>query len=268
MNTLRTFRTIIMLLATVCFCCPVFGAENLPHTVLWAWQRAEDLSNLNPDEFAVAYLACTVTLGERIVSSPRVQPLKVPEKMRMLPVIRIDTDRLHPPPLSDSQADLVAHIIAQFAGLPRSDGVQIDFDATLLQRPFYRSLLDKVRSLLPAGTPISITALASWCLFDNWIEDLPVDETIPMMFSLGSERQKVLLYFQQQRDFTTGPCCRSLGLSLEDKQVNDLMVPLATARKTPVRLYFFSRTAWTPEKVQLVRNLLSKNEKTESIKPN
>ena len=32
-----------------------------------------------------------------------------------------------------------------------------------------------------------MTALASWCLSDRWISDLPVDEAVPMLFQMGPE---------------------------------------------------------------------------------
>jgi hypothetical protein len=180
----------------------------------------------------------------------------VPEKARLIPVIRIDTDSRLRPALTESQVQTVAEIIGKFASLPRTEALQIDFDATVSERPFYKALLKTVRSLIPRGMPLSITALASWCLFDDWIRDLPVDETIPMMFSLGPERQKVLLHFEQDRDFAKGACCGSLGLSLEDRVINDLMIPRLQKRKIPVRIYFFTRTAWTAEKIHAARSLL------------
>ncbi|HNB24804.1 MAG TPA: hypothetical protein PKZ32_20450, partial [Candidatus Melainabacteria bacterium] len=105
---------------------------------------------------------------------------------------------------------------------------------------------------------ISITALASWCLFDNWIKDLPIDESVPMMFSLGRDREKVLLYIRKHHDFLDARANRSLGLSLEDTRVNELMIPIAQKRKIPVRVYVFTRTAWTEKKIQAVRSLLEK----------
>src|SRR5262249_18050832 len=194
------------------------ASENLPNAVLWAWQRAEDLSEIDPEQFAVAYLACTISIGERVSSRARVQSLKMPDKARLIPVIRVDIDRHHLPSMSESQVQAVAKTICRFASLPRTAAIQVDYDATLAERPFYRSVLNAVRSKLPPGMPLSITALASWCLFDNWIGDLPVDETVPMMFSLGPERRRVLVHFEQGHDFVRSSCCNSLGLSLEDRE--------------------------------------------------
>jgi hypothetical protein len=59
---------------------------------------------------------------------------------------------------------------------PGISGIQVDFDATASERRFYRELVIDLRRLLPDSVPLSITALASWCLDDNWISGLPADE--------------------------------------------------------------------------------------------
>jgi len=35
--------------------------------------------------------------------------------------------------------------------------------------------------------PLSITALTSWCAYDDWISSLPVDEAVPMFFRMGPD---------------------------------------------------------------------------------
>lgn len=247
-------------LATSCF----FAAratETLPNTVLWAWQRSEDLSFINPDEFGVAYLACHVILtGDNVRMEWREQPLKIPPQTKMIPVVRLDCGRKNPPQLTPSQAEAIAGIMTKVASFRQTAAVQIDFDALQSEREFYKNLLGLVRSKLPENIPLSITALTSWCLYDNWIKELPVDETVPMMFSLGQERNKILLYFRSHKDFLVDGCCKSLGLSLEDKEVNDLMIPQARQRKIPVRIYVFTRNAWTAEKTRAVQTMLKLHE--------
>ena len=243
-------------------CDSAFGAPSeirLPNTILWAWQRAEDLTQLDPHEFGVAYLACNLVLsGDMVRTHWRDQPLKLALETVIVPVIRIDIDRRHPPILSDEQADKIAAVMNRIAATPRAALVQIDFDALESERPFYRQLINRVRAALPSGMPLSITSLASWCLFDNWIKDLPVDETVPMMFSLGHDRQKVMQYFASHADFLVKSCCKSLGLSLEEPDVNQLMIPAARQRKIPVRVYVFTRTAWNDKKIEAVRSMLGK----------
>ena len=50
--------------------------------------------------------------------------------------------------------------------------IQIDFDATKSERSFYRELITDLRQRLPANVHLSITALASWCMDDDWLSDL------------------------------------------------------------------------------------------------
>ncbi len=229
----------------------------IPHTVLWAWQREENLMFINPSETGVAYLACSVILtGDFVRPIWRDQPLHVPPRTIVIPVVRVDTDRLHAPGLTDDQADKLAHLIARVAHRPSTAAVQIDFDAVETERPFYRKLIDTLKPLLPDKVALSITSLASWCIWDNWIKALPVDETVPMMFSLGRDREKLLLYFRSGHDFRDSRCYESIGVSLEDLVVNKLMIPLSKRRKIPVRVYVFTRTAWTREKFAAVRSML------------
>lgn len=230
----------------------------LPNKVLWAWKRAEDLSYINPREFGVAYLACHIFIqGGSIKWQSRNQPLKVPPNTIVEPTIRIDVDRSEQPAFSEKQIEKIVHQIEICSRAPNAAQIQIDFDALESERPFYISLLQRLRKTLPESTPISITALASWCLFDNWIKDLPVAESVPMMFSLGRERDKVLRYFRQGRDFIDPRARRSLGLSLEDTPVNQLMIPIVQKRKIPVRVYVFTKTAWTERKFQAARSMLN-----------
>ena len=159
--------------------------DRLPRLVLWAWERPVDLRALPPG-IGVAFLAQTVTTTARAqVVSPRRQPLRVSPATPLIAVTRIET------PGGDATApiDDVARAIASTARLPRVTAVQIDFDATLSQRPMYRGLLHAVRRELPRGMPLSITALASWCMQDNWLDDLPIDEAVPMLFRMGPAEQ-------------------------------------------------------------------------------
>jgi hypothetical protein len=233
------------------------SASEIPNTVLWAWQRSEDLSTLASERFAVAYFACHVVLsGEETKEFWRNQPLKVKANTKLIPVMRLDCDRKNPPALTAQQLERTAAIMRKLSALPQTAAVQIDFDALQSQRDFYKNLLELVKAKLPPKIPLSITALASWCLYDNWIKDLPVDETVPMMFSLGDERQKILLYFRSGHGFLQKSCCQTLGLSLEDMEMNQLMIPLARNRKIPVRVYLFTRNAWTAKKISAAQTML------------
>lgn len=237
------------------------GKISAPQTVLWAWQRNENLLHIDPSKFAVAYLACYSTIsGANLHFEWRNQRLDVPSGTRMLPVMRIDVDHRSKPDFSEAQLERLSEALLKISKISKTNQIQIDFDALQNERAFYRSLLERTRRKLPPDVSISITSLASWCLFDNWLTDLPVTETVPMMFSLGKERKKVLQYFKTGHDFLCKGCCSSLGVSIEDREAALLMIEKAKQRKIPTRIYFFTRTPWTDKKLGTVKRILETSE--------
>jgi hypothetical protein len=165
--------------------------SKLPPTILWAWERPEKLDYLDPQKTGVAFLARTIYLrAGGVFGRPRLQPLSVPDCAQVIAVVRIESDRSSPPALSPQQINDVALEISKLGSLPNVVMVQIDFDARATERAFYRSLLTALRARLPQSTLLSITALASWCKGDNWLDDLPIDEAVPMLFRMGVERNQ------------------------------------------------------------------------------
>jgi hypothetical protein len=209
--------------------------DRLPRLVLWAWERPVDLRTLAPD-IGVAFLAQTVTATARAhVVVPRRQPLLVPPGTSLIAVTRIEM------PAGDGTApvDGIAGAIASTAGLPRVAAVQIDFDATRSQRPMYRRLLHAVRDRLPPGMPVSITALASWCMQDNWLDDLPIDEAVPMLFRMGPAEESGP--FPRLR----APACDgALGTALDEP------LRASIGRR---RVYVFTAQPWTASTVAAAR---------------
>jgi len=83
--------------------------------------------------------------------------------------------------------------------------------------------------------------LASWCAGDNWLQDLPVDEVVPMLFRLGVNEGQFASRLQSDDDSFSQPCHTAAGVSTDEK----IYPP---KRK---RIYIFSPTAWTPSAVNL-----------------
>ena len=207
--------------------------EMLPPVMLWAWERPEDLRFLDPQKTGVAFLAKTITLrGDKVVVRPRLQPLKLPDGTKTIAVVRIETDRTDLPSLSPTQ---LSQIVREIRDSSVSSVVQIDFDATISERNFYRSLLETLRRDLPASTGLSITALASWCAGDDWLSDLPIDEAVPMLFRLGVEQRQFHRRLETGRAFESRMCRNSAGVST-DEPVNTPPVN---------RLYIFSPKPWS-----------------------
>ncbi len=206
-----------------------------PAVILWAWERPEDLTFLDPQKTGVAFLAKTIYLrGDKVVAKPRLQPLKIAPGTKVIAVIRIETDRTEPPTLSALQAQQTAQEIRNSSV---SSQVQIDFDAKVSERNFYRLLLEELRHHLPASTELSITALASWCAGDDWLRDLPVDEAVPMLFRLGVDQHQFQRRLQTGQRFESARCQDSAGVSTDEP-----VIPPAVDR-----LYIFNPQPWSKE---------------------
>jgi hypothetical protein len=243
----------LMLPLALCLtaCQPTAATESkfndFPPTILWAWERPEDLRFLNPQQVAVAFLAQTLTLtGEKVNANPRQQPLKVSPETKLIAVTRIETDQL--PALSKTQQDEIVRLVLNTLTLKNVSALQIDFDAKVSQRGFYRELLTELRAKIPATMPLSITALASFCLSDPWIKDLPVDEAIPMIFRMGADNHKVKNLLKNGTDFSIPLCQQSYGIATDEP----LSMNFAKAR----RVYVFKGSAagWTSTDVEKLVN--------------
>jgi hypothetical protein len=214
---------------------------RLPRVMLWAWERHEDVRTIDPREVGIAYLAKTLFLRQgNVVPRPRLQPLQVPPATVLMPVVRIESDKLSPPTLDPGQRTRVVAEIVALGRVFTTPAMQIDFDATVSERAFYRAVLHDLRRALPDTTRISITALASWCLADNWLAGLPIDEAVPMLFRMGADRQRVLWHLQTGGDVRCLPTQQSLGLAADEP------LPQVPSGK---RLYIFSPRAWSPASV-------------------
>lgn len=218
--------------------------SSLPATILWAWERPERLDYLDPQRTGVAFLAKTIYLrGDRVVSRPRLQPLSLPAEATVIAVARIESDRTESPALSQRQLKDTAAEIAELGSLPNVVMVQVDFDATLTERAFYRSLLFELRGKLPPSTLLSITALASWCKGDNWLDDLPIDEAVPMLFRMGVERKQFLSQLAAGGSFSAKACQASVGISTDEP-----LAPLPPVQ----RVYVFNPTSWSRGQVNQI----------------
>lgn len=204
---------------------PADPLPGFPHVFLWAWERPENLEFLDPHTTGVAFLARTVCLGGGAVSvRPRLNPLRYPPGTTLMAVVRVEPRDSTLPPVEAASA-----AIAGAAAIPGVRALQVDFDATLSQRLFYRNLLADLRTRVPQSTPLSMTALTSWCESDTWIAALPVAEAVPMLFRMGPGEHPA-------RTFRPPLCRSSAGVSLDEP----LREPPSAAR-----LYIFNPRPWT-----------------------
>jgi hypothetical protein len=115
-----------------------------------------------------------------------------------------------------------------------------------------------LRARMPKGMPLSITALASWCIGDNWLDRLPtgtIDEAVPMLFRMGPDGLEVASYLKSGKEFTSQLCRSSLGVStdesLSDALLSGAIEPHLRGWRTK-RVYVFSPRPWVKEDADVV----------------
>lgn len=207
--------------------------HDWPRTMVWAWERPEELAFLDAREAGVAFLANTVELrGKGASVRPRMQPLRVSPQARLIAVVRVEARGAA---LTAEQRKSAVDAVVDASRLPRVGAVQIDFDATASQREFYRAIVRDLRARLPQ-TPISITALASWCMDDDWMAGLPIDEAVPMLFRMGRDGRSIRARLRAGDDFREPLCRSSAGVSTDEP------LPAVPAGR---RVYWFAPHPWT-----------------------
>lgn len=218
--------------------------NTLPPVILWAWERPEDLTFLDPERVGVAFLAQTLLLqNEDVVFRPRLQPLRVSPKTKLIAVTRIESTKTtgERAALSDAQAEKLTSLVSKTLQLENVSAIQIDFDVTRSEREFYRRLLVKLRQRLPDNVPLSMTALASFCVGDRWLQGLPVDEAVPMIFRMGLDSENIKRFLAAGNDFQEPLCRSSYGIAVDEP----LEMTFAKGRS----LYVFNHNSWVANDV-------------------
>lgn len=260
--------------------CIAPNAHAEPQLILWSWERPDDLRMVSTVNFEVAFLVATLKLhGTKVNVVPRRQPLRMNSDVRKTAVVRIEVDDARKPigktdedphktlgkeqatkgvhtTLGEEQATKAVQAILQAVHNLKISRVQIDFDARENERDFYKLLLKKLRESLPPHLELSMTALASWCLGDHWISDLPVSEKVPMVFRLGVDHDKIARDLAAGKQFCPD-CSKAVGISIDEPALaQQMMRGLRTSRASPDRVYVFNPKPWNKSAVQMLLKLI------------
>jgi Protein of unknown function (DUF3142) len=265
-----TLGTLLFCLVSKSFCDNVHRNNSgvAPQSLtLWAWDAPEHLNFLNNEHTAVAYYAGTITLQSKaVLFSPRKKPLESPPGLSLYPVFRIENPSQMAPP--ESTAGEIVKIVSAFMRDRNNRGdhahdVQIDYDATTIERPFYLHLLKTLRQSLPSRTHIAITALASWAMYDRWLPLGSADEAIVMLFSMGSENK--FLNSIGKRTLSVGDGIdTSIGISVNEPFTNALLSQQNVIQSAR-RLYVFNSIPWKRDRYQETKRLLNYNLRISSL---
>ena len=213
--------------------------NDMPGKILWAWERPEDLRFIDANKFSVAFLAQTLLLKKgEVIFQPRRQSLQIAPGTYLIAVTRIETgtQRSNQFDLSDEQKETVVSLIKKTLELPNVKAVQIDFDAAVSERDFYRNVVNELKKQLPETTPLTITALASWCVGDSWFKDLPINEAVPMAFRMGADDKEIRAFLERGNDWREPLCRGSYGIAVDE--------PLEVKIQPNRRFFYFKSRAW------------------------
>jgi hypothetical protein len=205
--------------------------------VAWIWP-AGDLPD--PPLAEAAVLVESVILGS---GPPRIEPrrraLLLDPGTRVTPVVHVQPDRAAGA-LADRDAQVIVAALLRAQRRTTSGWVQLDFEAPLALRESWRALVAEVRRRLPAGTRLSVTALASWCSGSAWLHDLAADEVVPMFFHLGPDAG-AWIWSAVEHPERLHPSCRegAAGFSVQ-------VPPPAALQRRYARRYWFHEQAPRP----------------------
>ena len=239
----RTLRFLMpgLLLAALAACQPVrqerAALTALPNDIAWAWERPEDLRWL-PPQAGVAYVASSVSLADdRVDVVPRANPLKVRPDTTLIPVVHVDASWRNPPALTSHQRDAIVGQVLHTARTTGAKVVQLDFEVRHSQQPFLFSVVSDIRKKLPPDRALSMTALASWCAGDYWLDAMPADEIVPMAFRMARDDDAVRKIIAAQGELPGKRCHAAAGLATDE-----VMPRILGGRR-----YYFSPLPWTQE---------------------
>lgn len=218
------------------------GERPPPTLILWAWERPEDL-RFAPAGVEIALQTGFVDIaGASFTAHGRRYPLLTAHPPATA-LVHVQIDPSRPVQWTPALRQRVAAAVLHYATAIPARRVQLDFEVRASERAILLDLLADLRRGLPRGTVLSMTAIASWCDGEAWLEAAPVDEIVPMLFRMrGGEALKNRL--AAGGDFRNPRCRAALGVASD----------AAIARAPPGRrVYLFSPASWTTADFERVR---------------
>lgn len=204
---------------------------------VWAWERPEDLRFLPKDVDIAVQTGFIVLAGDDLTARPRRFPLLAASEQVTTAVVHLQIDHRQPVRWTPQLRARTAAAVVRLAQSLDARRVQIDFEVRASEHQLLRDILTDVRAALPLTTELAMTALASWCAHESWLDDLPVTEIAPMLFRMGPGGSSVRAEFAAGGDFPSPKCRTALAVSVD--------APIAQA-PADRRIYVFNPKPWTP----------------------
>src|ERR1044072_3216428 len=165
---------------------PCVSATRAPPStlILWAWERPEDLRFAGPGTEVAGQAGFVAIEGGGFSARGRLFPLRVARPPETV-LVHVEIDHRRPLAWTPALRAGVSAAVLHFARSIPARRVQVDFEVRASERQVLLALVADVRRGLPRGTSLSMTALASWCDTEGWLEGAAADEIVPMLFRMG-----------------------------------------------------------------------------------
>lgn len=226
-------RLDLLALAALGSCSPA-GPE--PSTlILWAWERPEDLRFAAGQAEVAVQTGFIEISGNRLFARGRRHPLFV-DAAPTTAVVHLQIAPERKLAWSPRLRRQVSATVLHYATRIPARRVQVDFEVRASERPALLDVLRDVRRGLPRNTRLSMTALASWCDTETWLDQAPVDEIVPMLFRMQRGDEPIRRRLADGRDFRHPRCRTALGISTD--------TPLVRA-PAGRRVYVFDPRSWS-----------------------
>jgi hypothetical protein len=226
--------SVLALIVALLLPAPTLAAP--PKPVLWAWERPEDLRFAGDRVEVAAMTGFVVLSGDQVWARGRRFVLRTAPGVRRAAMVHVQIDPKHALVWSRALRERAAAAILAYARAPGFDAVQVDFEVAASQHQVLLDVMADVRAGLPPGTSLSMTALASWCDTENWLDGVDVDEIVPMLFRMGPRGEALKARLAQGGDFADRRCRTAVGVATDS-----LPGGLPAGR----RLYLFDPKSWS-----------------------
>lgn len=237
--------TVILCLALNLYLIIGFRNRLEPTIVLWSWQVSDDLSFIDPNNTAVAPLLATIQVDcfSRLTIQPRINHLITPKNTILIPVFRL---RIAPTLLDDDVVKQIVNVILSMS--KQSQLIQLDWDVKYSQRTLYKNIIERLTQNL---RKIALATLASNCTCDKWLESLPIEYAVPMLYRGGRDESRdfamttIKEVFKRTGRWRIKKCRNNVGLIVNDE----------IYKPQNHRLFVFNKLRWNKSTYDKLMNL-------------
>ena len=223
-------------------------AAQAQSLVLWAWERPEDLRFAGRDVEIAVQTGFIELSGDRLIVRGRRHPLEAAPAQVTTAVVHVQIDPRRRLVWTAEREIQVAQAVLRLAQRPGVRRLQLDFEVRASERPILLAVLQGIRAGLPEGVELSMTALASWCETETWLDQAPVDEIVPMLFRMGTGGERLKAKLARGGDFAHPRCRQALAVSVD--------TPLVRA-PAGRRVYLFNPGSWTAARFETTRRRIA-----------